>query len=144
MPACRPKDELLEKPLGRLQKSAAPQPARQQKQQKGKRGARAAAEPAAAVAAAPGPPPSPFVGLYAGPSADHAVLDAAAVTNEEAWRHGRLLRIGEAEYQVELNPPLLDKVEVHARPFVGIPLMPVVQVSTTGQLLAAGSWGSAG
>lgn len=69
-----------------------------------------------------------FVGLHDGPSEQHPVLDAAAVTNEEAWRHGRLLRIGEAAYRVELNPPFVDRVELHARAFVGIPLVPAVQV----------------
>lgn len=121
----RPKDELLEKPLGRLQKSAAPQPDRQQKRQKGKQGA----EGAAAAAAAP---PPAFVGLFAGPSADQPALDPSAVTNEEAWRQGRLLRVGEAEYQVEVNPPFLDRVEVHARAFAGIPLVPWVQVRQGG------------
>lgn len=125
-PYCRPKDELLEKPLGRLQKSAAPQLDKQQRRQKGKQAAANAAVAAdlAAVDA------SLFVGLHAGPSAEHPVLDAAAVTNEEAWRHGRLLRVGEAQYQVDLNPPLLDRVELHARPHVGIPLVPAVQVCT--------------
>ena len=82
--------------------------------------------PAAASAA------GPFVGLYAGPSEQHPVLDAAAVTNEEAWRQGRLLRIGDASYEIELNPPLLDRIELHARPFVGIPLVPALQVRVSG------------
>ena len=128
-PLCRPKDELLEKPLGRLQKSAGPAGDRQQKRQKGKQAAAASAEalpPGAAAAAASAA--GPFVGLYAGPSEQHPVLDAAAVTNEEAWRQGRLLRIGDASYEIELNPPLLDRIELHARPFVGIPLVPAVQV----------------
>ncbi len=118
---CRPKDELLEKPLTRLQKSAAPPIDRQQRRaaQKGKGGG------AADAAALPQPP---FVGLHAGPSVETPVLDAGTLTNEQAWRQGRLLRIGDAQYRVELNPPLLDRLELHARPFVGIPLMPVVQV----------------
>ena len=111
----------------RLQKSAAPQP---DKRQKG--GRQAAATAAAAAAAAGADAASPFVGLHAGPSADHPVLDAAALTNEQAWVQGRLLRIGEAEYAVEVNPPLLDRVELHARPFVGIPLVPAVQVRLRG------------
>ncbi len=122
---------MLEKPLGRLQKSAAPQPDRQQKRAKQKAGADAnGASDSTAAAAAAGQPGPLFVGLYAGPSDDHPVLDAAAVTNEEAWRHGRLLRIGEAAYRVELNPPFVDRVELHARAFVGIPLVPAVQVGS--------------
>lgn len=126
---CRPKDELLEKPLTRLQKSAAPPIDRQQRRaaQKGKDGG------AADAAALPQPP---FVGLHAGPSVETPVLDAGSLTNEQAWRQGRLLRIGDAQYRVELNPPLLDRLELHARPFVGIPLMPVVQVRLAARLLA--------
>jgi hypothetical protein len=104
---------------------------RQQKRQKGKQAVVAAPSaqalpPGAAAAAASGA--GPFVGLYAGPSEQHPVLDAAAVTNEEAWRQGRLLRIGDDSYEIELNPPLLDRIELHARPFVGIPLVPTFQV----------------
>ncbi|PSC75583.1 2, 5 -phosphodiesterase 12 [Micractinium conductrix] len=123
----RPKDELLEKPLGRLQKSAAPQQDKQARRQAGKKPNAAAADsaggagPAAAEA-------SPFVGLHAGPSETHPVLDAGVVTNEEAWRHGRLLRVGGTQYQVVLNPPFLARMEVHAAAFVGIPLMLVVQL----------------
>ena len=128
----RPKDELLEKPLGRLQKSAAPQQDKQARRQAGKKPNAAAADsaggagPAAAEA-------SPFVGLHAGPSETHPVLDAGVVTNEEAWRHGRLLRVGGTQYQVVLNPPFLARMEVHAAAFVGIPLMLVVQVGAAAQ-----------
>ena len=119
----RPKDELLERPLSRLQKTAVPpQPDRRQKRQKG------------------GPPPPPAeadspvavaVALHAGPSLDDPLLDPATTTNEAAWKHGRLLRIGDATYTVEVNPPILDRVELFARPFVGIPLAPTLQVCTT-------------
>lgn len=128
--SCRPKDELLEKPLARLQKSSAPPLDRQQRRAAQKGGG------ADAAGATPAPPP-PFVGLHAGPSADTPVLDAGALTNEQAWRQGRLLRVGDARYRVELNPPLADRLEVHARPFVGIPLMPVVQVRPVPCLLPA-------
>ena len=129
---CRPKDELLEKPLGRLQKSAGPAVDKQQRRQKGKQPVAAAASSAEALPPAAASAAGPFVGLYAGPSEQHPVLDAAAVTNEEAWRQGRLLRIGDASYEIELNPPLLDRIELHARPFVGIPLVPALQVRVSG------------
>lgn len=151
---CRPKDELLEKPLGRLQKSAVAPADRQQKRQQQQRAKQAAAAAVAAAAAeasaasaagkaaaaagAPADMASLFVGLHAGPSAEHPVLDPGAVTNEQAWRQGRLLRIGESSYRVELNPPFLDRVELHARPFVGIPLVPVVQVSQAWKVWQAG------
>ncbi|KAL4445318.1 hypothetical protein ABPG77_011143 [Micractinium sp. CCAP 211/92] len=129
----RPKDELLEKPLTRLQKSAAPPIDRQQRRaaQKGKDGG------AADAAALPQPP---FVGLHAGPSVETPVLDAGSLTNEQAWRQGRLLRIGDAQYRVELNPPLLDRLELHARPFVGIPLMPVVQLHFADEAACQWRW----
>lgn len=122
----RPKDELLEKPLGRLAKSLAPQPDKQQRRKaKGapQQQARQQHQHQQAEAA-----PALFVGLHAGPSPSHPVLDPGLTTNEQAWQHGRLLRIGESQYRVDLNPPLLDRVELHARPFVGIPLVPAVQV----------------
>ena len=117
-----------------------PQPDRAQKRAKAKAGAGAGAgaAPSSTAAAAVSPPPSAaaFVGLHAGPSEQHPVLDAGNVTNEEAWRHGRLLRVGGATYRVELNPPFCDRLELHARPFVGIPLVPAAQVG-------AGCWGRA-
>ena len=64
--------------------------------------------------------------------ADLPLLDAGSTTNELAWQHGRLLRVGEVEYRVEVNPPMVDRVELHATPFVGIPLVPQVQVGAGG------------
>ena len=32
------------------------------------------------------------------------------VTNEEAWQHGRLLVVGTHQYIIDLNPPIVDKV----------------------------------
>lgn len=36
-----------------------------------------------------------------------------SVTNEEAWKHGRLLVVGTQQYIIELNPPIVDKVFPH-------------------------------
>jgi 2',5'-phosphodiesterase len=130
---CRPKDELLEKPLGRLQKSAAPQLDKKQQRLKGK--------PAAAATATNDSAAAPlFVGLHAGPSPAFPVLDATSVTNEEAWADGRLLRVGEQQYRVDLNPPLLDQVVLHGRPFVGIPLVPAVQLHFADEAACQWQW----
>lgn len=32
------------------------------------------------------------------------------VSNEDAWQQGRLLRIGDGSYIVEINPPSVEKV----------------------------------
>ena len=114
----RPKAELLEKPLARLQKAAAPAPGKKQK--------RGAAEAAAAAPAAESS--APLVALHEGPTAEHPLLDAAATTNEAAWLPGRLLRVGDALCAVHLNPPAADRVHVHGTPFVGIPLVPLAQL----------------
>lgn len=37
------------------------------------------------------------------------VVDGA-VSNDEAWRHGRLLRVGSDIYFVDRNPPTVEKV----------------------------------
>lgn len=117
----RPKDELLGKPLARLQKSATQPGDRKQKRAKAGQ---------AAVDAAPLQPPTaaPFVGLHEGPSPDTPLIDADSTTNEAAWRQGRLLRVGAASYCVCFNPPTLDRVELHGTPFLGIPVVPALQL----------------
>lgn len=35
-----------------------------------------------------------------------------AMSNEEAWKAGRLLRIGESNFLVVMNPPCVDKVRI--------------------------------
>ena len=60
---------------------------------------------AATIAATPTPPAAPssyFVGLHDSPTPDHPLLDPSSVMNEDAWKHGRLLRIGEADYMTGL------------------------------------------
>lgn len=112
----RPKSEPLEKPLGRIQKSAAPPP-----EKKSKKNSASAATATAAAA----PSPAPFVGLHAGPTPDHPLLDPSATSNEDAWLQGRLLRIGDTEYLIEVNPPLAEGLETHGTPFIGIPVVAV-------------------
>lgn len=111
----RPKSEPLEKPLARLQKAAAPQPDKRKKQKQNSTPAVAESEPAA-----------PFIGVHDGPTSDHPILDPISTSNEDAWLHGRLLRVGDASYLIELNPPSIERLTTHGLAFVGIPVVPSV------------------
>ncbi len=35
----------------------------------------------------------------------------SGTANDEAWQHGRLLRVGSATYIVDRNPPVIEKVQ---------------------------------
>ncbi|KAK9819723.1 hypothetical protein WJX72_001675 [[Myrmecia] bisecta] len=117
----RPKSESLEKSLSRIQKSATAKPAKKQKQQLG------AAEPAV-----------PAVGLYdakngAGPL-------GGETPNVDAWQPGRILRVGELEYTVVLNPPTVKQIEVYGQAIVGIPLLPNVELLFADQASTQWAW----
>lgn len=114
----RPKSEPLEKPLLRIQKSAAAPPDKKQERQ-------VAATAGAAEAGNSLAAEALFVGLHDGPTLAHPLLDPGSTANEDAWRQGRLLRVGTTSYLIEVNPPLVEKVETHGTAFVGIPVVPV-------------------
>jgi 2',5'-phosphodiesterase len=115
----RPKSEPLEKPLFRIQKSAAAPRDKKQKRQA------AATTAAAAESGNSLSTEALFVGLHDGPTLDHPLLDPGSTANEEAWRQGRLLRVGATTYVIEVNPPLVEKLEIHGTPFIGIPVVAV-------------------
>ena len=120
----RPKSEPLEKPLLRIQKSAAAPPDKKQKQQAGgnlKSDGIATNPSSSSISATE----ALFVGLHDGPTLDHPLLDPESTANEDAWRQGRLLRVGNTNYLIEVNPPLVEKVETHGTAFVGIPVVAV-------------------
>jgi 2',5'-phosphodiesterase len=127
----RPRNEPLEKSLARIQKSAEPQgdkkrqrrnqtrPSSQQQQQQQSFETRVAApEPPSQSAG------SLFVGLHSGSTPLDPLIDPGKTTNEEAWKPGHLLRVGDASYVVELNPPIVQGLEAHGQLFVGIPVVP--------------------
>lgn len=114
----RPKSEPLEKPLFRIQKSAAAPQDKKQKRQ-------AAATAAVAEAGKSLSTEALFVGLYDGPTLDHPLLDPGSTANEDAWRQGRLLQVGNTTYLIEVNPPLIEKLETHGTAFIGIPVVAV-------------------
>ncbi|XP_059800178.1 2',5'-phosphodiesterase 12 isoform X1 [Hypanus sabinus] len=80
---------------------------------------RKAAEQAQAQAQAA----APDVGLY---------LEEQAVPgdtrNADAWQDGAELRVGEARYQVQRNPPTLTRLELPASILAGFPVCPQVRI----------------
>ena len=38
-----------------------------------------------------------------------SALLSQGVSNEEAWQHGRLLIVGDQQYLIDFNPPIVDK-----------------------------------
>eukprot|EP00887_Chlorella_sp_A99_P003497 scaffold7.g3497.t1 len=78
-------------------------------------------------AAASGVPP-PDVALHSGPSPDSPALDPGSTTNEAAWQPGRLLRVGDQRFVVELNPPWVARLALFGRAFSGIPLVPALEM----------------
>ena len=47
------------------------------------------------------------------------------VANVEAWRHGRVLRVGEESFKVHVNPPSIDSIVLPPRPLLGFPQRPL-------------------
>ena len=127
----RPKGELLEKTLMRIKKAAESSKNTGKKKQKKKKDA---VEKAHAVGSLEDETSraigtlaqdrSLWVGLRAGRSQEDVLVDPSSTTNEEAWKHGRLLEVGSALFSVDLNPPTVTGVEIHGHPFVGIPVVP--------------------
>lgn len=124
--AGRPKDEPLEKPLARLKASVQPQPAKGfgKKGKKGQQEAAAAAPEGApgAAAGAAEEPADVFVGLFRDVAGTQP-LDGA-LPNGTAWREARLLLVGSQAYDVEYNPPTVDRLALLKRPLVGCRLLP--------------------
>lgn len=115
----RPKTELLERPLLRISKSAATpvqtkNTARKINEEK-------------AVKKSPSQD-ALLAALHAGPSQEHPIINPSMVTNEEAWLHGRLLAVGGSQYVVDLNPPMVERLELNGMVAVGIPLVPMISL----------------
>ncbi|KAG8128153.1 hypothetical protein E2320_015011 [Naja naja] len=53
---------------------------------------------------------------------------AEDVPNEEAWKDGSVLQIGETRYRVERNPPTLTEVQLPRSLMAGFPVCPKLQV----------------
>ena len=120
----RLKTEPLEKPLSRLQKSAAA-PRQVDKKQKRKNNNNNDNREGPSTTGSSPATDTIFVGLHDGPTADHPLVDPLKTANADAWRHGRLLRIGSSSFLVHVNPPTVERVDTHGTPFVGIPVVAV-------------------
>ena len=110
----RPKDEMVEKPLMRLQKTACQKP-------KGKKKSKEVAEDL----------PPPVVSLYSGPDESFPLIDPATTTNAMAWKDGYTLKIGDAKYAVVVDPPVVERLHVHGNVFEGVPCVPFVDSTDT-------------
>ena len=113
----RPKDEMVEKPLMRLQKTACQKPKSGKKKSKD-------GHIAASV-------PPPAVSLYGGPDELFPLLDPGTTSNEMAWKDGYMLKIGDAKYDIVVDPPFVERLQVHGNVFAGVPAVPFVETTDT-------------
>jgi hypothetical protein len=74
------------------------------------------------------PGPELEVALHEGPTPDTPCLDPVTTRNAEAWQQGRLLRVGQQLFWVEVNPPMVARLEVPGGCFVGLQLCPLFAV----------------
>lgn len=116
----RPKNETLDKPLLRIQKSAAA-PGSGKAKARGNNGRHKGKSAAAA-------PQGPVTRLLQGSNPDSPAVDTY-VKNADAWAHGRLLQIGKEYFVVDLNPPLVEKLDLLGLPMVDCPLMALPTLS---------------
>lgn len=106
----RPKDEILEKSLNRLQKVFV-----------SKKKKRETEETQQA-------PEIPNIQLYSGPDTSFPLVDPKTTTNADAWIPDYMLKIGDVEYTVIVNPPYAEHLQSHGKAFVGIPVVPYVEL----------------
>ena len=131
----RPKNEPLEKPLSRIQKTSLGGGDRFNNKKSTANYNKKSSTSADASSTTTTTIPSPLssstkshdIFLYDGPSSSFPPLDPATTTNEAAWcKSGRLLVIGEECWTVEVNPPTITSLSVLGmKCFVGIPICPI-------------------
>ena len=119
----RAKTELVEKPLLRLQKTLTEK--KQKKKQKNQDGEIFEKDAGFLTRE------NNTVELYKGPSVGYPRIDPASTKNEDAWVQDYLLRIGDHDYPIIVNPPYVEKIQIHGTGFVGIPLVPFVDLLFT-------------
>ena len=112
----RPQEELVEKPLIRLQKSAGQNPKKKKKSSRESEVVQAEL---------------PKISIHMGPDESYPVVDPGTTTNKDAWRQDYLLKIGEAAYSIIVNPPSVEKLHVHGTVFSGVPIVPRVDAIFT-------------
>lgn len=119
----RSKDELLEKSLMRLQKSAV-EKAKGRKKKKDD-GSKAGDALESAL---------PPISIFGGPNESFPEINSHTTVNEMAWKQDYMLKIGETTYSIVVNPPQIEKLLVHGRVFSGIPIVPHVETIDTDKL----------
>ena len=60
--------------------------------------------------------------------------------NVDAWKHGRVLRVGKEEFVVDLNPPSVSALRLPPRPLVGYPLRASFELQFTTAEECAWKW----
>ena len=115
----RPKQELVEKPLVRIQKAFSEKPKKNKKQK----------HDSTYYSAEVTVPQQ--VRIYRGPNDSYPVIDPQNTNNEEAWMQDYLLKVGEHEFSIIVNPPFVEKIQIHGMVFVGVPVVPHVRVLFT-------------
>jgi len=58
--------------------------------------------------------------------------------NIDAWKSGNVLKVGEEEFLVDVDPPSVQKLSLLSRPMSGIPLLPLVELRHSS--LSACTW----
>lgn len=89
-------------------------PAKKDKKAKRKGGAAAATEAAEA--------PELPIGVYA--KGELSQAQDVSLANEVAWHQGALLQVGEEWFEVEVDPPTVERLQLSRRPLAGCPLLP--------------------
>ena len=113
----RPKDEMVDKALMRLQKTVCQKP-------KGKKKSKEFVEDV----------PPPVVSLYSGPDESFPLVDPSKTSNIMAWKDGNMLRIGDLKYAVVVDPPFVERLQVHGSIFPGVPAVPFVDTTDATRL----------
>ena len=118
----RPKDEPLAKVLMRIRQSAVPPPPRGRKNT-----AKGFAPRASGVGeAAPAVEPAPEIECALECTVEGIISEDTR--NEDAWQHGRTLRIGDARFAIYVNPPAAEDLKLPPRPLAGVPQRPGVSL----------------
>ena len=119
----RPKDEPLSKVMVRIRQSAMPPPPKGGKK-KSSKGFTPGSAPAVVENALP--PVEEEIECMLECSVDGVVSEDTL--NQDAWVHGRTLRVGASRFLVHVNPPVIEDLRIPRRPLAGIPQRPITSL----------------
>eukprot|EP00803_Ostreobium_quekettii_P002086 evm.model.scf_565.5 EVM.evm.TU.scf_565.5 scf_565:12776-26338(-) len=103
----RPKSELLERSLARIRISLTAKPDKKRR----KKNADVAAE-------------EPYIPVELYETSSSSKPIDLQVSNEAGWTKAGALLAGQQMFDVEVNPPTVDKISLHTTPMIGYPLLP--------------------